>query len=193
MNNLSAPRFSESSREILLDIAWSSIRHGLEQNTPLKLNPKDYPADLQVHSACFVTLSLQGELRGCIGHLEAQMPLAADVAENAFSAAFRDPRFPPLSERELKKLEIHISILTPSEPMQFDSEADLLGKIKPGIDGLILVEGRHRGTFLPAVWESLPDPDSFLRHLKQKAGLPDDYWSDTLEVFRYETESFPEP
>ncbi|MEJ2427194.1 MAG: AmmeMemoRadiSam system protein A, partial [Candidatus Thiodiazotropha sp.] len=93
---------------------------------------------------------------------------------------------------ELHHLELHISILTPSEPMLFESEEDLLRQIRPGIDGLILQEGRHRGTFLPSVWESLPDARDFLTHLKQKAGLPSHYWSDNLEVYRYETESFPE-
>ncbi|MEL0587671.1 MAG: AmmeMemoRadiSam system protein A [Candidatus Thiodiazotropha sp. (ex. Lucinoma kazani)] len=181
---------SQTDRVTLLDIAADSIRHGLKHGTPLSVVALDYPEGLRAVRACFVTLQIRGDLRGCIGHLEAQMPIVEDVAENAFSAAFRDPRFPTLSTSEFNDLEIHISVLTPAEPLQFDSEEDLIGKIRPAIDGLILVDGQHRGTFLPSVWESLPDTRSFLYHLKQKAGLPGEYWSDSLEIYRYETESF---
>lgn len=120
--------------------------------------------------------------------LEAIQPLVQDIAENAFSAAFRDPRFPPLEAGELSDLSIHLSILSPAEELTFASQEDLLAQLRPGIDGLILQEGHRRGTFLPTVWDSLPTSDQFLRHLKQKAGLPPDYWSDTLKVFRYTTE-----
>jgi AmmeMemoRadiSam system protein A len=123
--------------------------------------------------------------------LEACRPLAEDVAENARAAAFEDPRFPPLTLPELAKLEIHISILSPSEEMVFSSESDLLRQIRPGVDGLILQEGFRRGTFLPSVWAELPEKELFLTHLKLKAGLPADYWSDTLRVFRYTTDCFP--
>jgi uncharacterized protein len=191
MNTSSKSHLTENSRNLLLEIAWSSIRQGLDSGRPLTLNPIDYPLELQEKRASFVTLNHQGTLRGCIGHLEAQAPLAIDVAENAFSAAFQDPRFPPLGKLEIDNLTLHISVLTPSSSLLFESEADLIEKIRPGIDGLILVEGRHRGTFLPSVWESLPDTQSFLHHLKQKAGLPGDYWSESIKVFRYETESFP--
>ena len=120
--------------------------------------------------------------------LEAVRPLARDVAENAFSAAFRDNRFPPLAADEFDDLELHISILSPPEPMTFRSEQDLIAQIRPEIDGLILEEGLRRGTFLPSVWESLPNPHQFLKHLKQKAGLPTEYWSDTIKVSRYTAE-----
>jgi AmmeMemoRadiSam system protein A len=129
-------------------------------------------------------------LRGCIGHLEATLPLVEDVAENAFSAAFRDPRFPALRDTEYAALELHISVLTPAEPLDCNSESDLLRQMRPYQDGLILAEGLRRGTFLPSVWEQLPEPREFLRHLKRKAGLPDDYWSPSLQIYRYETESF---
>lgn len=138
--------------------------------------------------ATFVTLEIGGQLRGCIGMLEAHRPLANDVAENAFSAAFRDPRFPPLSDVEFDDLEISISVLSPPEEMSFSSEKDLLDQIRPGIDGLILEEGFRKGTFLPSVWEQLSEKEAFLEHLKQKAGLPPGYWSDTLRVFRYTAE-----
>ena len=181
---------SPELRRELLQLAKASIQYGLENGCPLPVQARDYPPELQVQRAAFVTLNRNGTLRGCIGHLQAVAPLAQDVAENAYAAAFRDPRFPPLATPELEGLRIHISILTPARPLEFASEADLVSRLRPGIDGLILEDGRHRGTFLPSVWESLPDPHEFLRHLKRKAGLPPDYWSDTVRILRYETESF---
>lgn len=177
-------------RRALLDLARASIRHGLEQQRPLAVDPLDYPAALREPRAVFVTLNRAGRLRGCIGHLEACQPLAQDVAENAYSAAFRDPRFPPLAADELADLEVHISVLSPREGVAVASEDELLAQIRPGVDGLILEDDGHRGTFLPAVWESLPRAEDFLRHLKIKAGLPPDYWSDALRVSRYTTEAF---
>ena len=137
-----------------------------------------------------MTLKKNGQLRGCIGSLEAHRPLIKDVAENAFSAAFRDPRFTPLTPEEYTNIELSISVLTPAEPMQFQSEKDLINQLQPGVDGLVLEEQGKRGTFLPAVWSALPKPTDFLRALKQKAGLPADYWSDTLQISRYRTEAF---
>ncbi|MES9993924.1 MAG: AmmeMemoRadiSam system protein A [Candidatus Thiodiazotropha sp.] len=182
--------FTAAHRDTLLQVAAGSIEHGLEMGSPLVIEAGDYETELQQTRACFVTLLLHGELRGCIGHLEAYLPIIEDVAENAYAAAFRDPRFPPLTAKERTGLEIHISVLTPAEPIVFESEEDLISKIRPAVDGLILVDGNHRGTFLPSVWESLPDTRSFLGHLKQKAGLPATHWSSTLKVLRYQTESF---
>jgi AmmeMemoRadiSam system protein A len=179
---------SEPAKQILLEVARQSIQYGLQHARPLPVEPGDYPEELQTQGASFVTLSLDQQLRGCIGSLEARRPLVVDVADNAFAAAFRDPRFPPLSEAEFPDLDYHISILNPPEPMQFSNEADLLAQIRPGVDGLVLEDRGHRGTFLPSVWESLPQPGEFLRHLKRKAGLPLDYWSDTLKVSRYTVE-----
>jgi len=181
---------NKSQRQILIQLARDSIVHGLETGKPLKVNLQDYPPELTVDRASFVTLERQGQLRGCIGMLEAVRPLIEDIAENAFSAAFRDPRFPPLSADEMADLDLHISILSPAEPISFTSEQDLISKIRPDIDGLILQEGYRRGTFLPSVWEQLPEPKQFLRHLKQKAGLPPDYWSSTVKISRYTTEMF---
>ncbi len=179
---------NKANQQQLLDLAKSSIQHGLQTGHPLKINLDDYPEELTEPRATFVTLQINHQLRGCIGMLEAVRPLAEDIAENAFSAAFKDPRFPPLEPRELDDLEIHLSILTPAEPVVFDSEQDLLVQLQAGIDGLILQEGHRRGTFLPSVWESLPEPEQFLRHLKQKAGLPPDYWSPTIRIYRYRAE-----
>ncbi|MEJ2465438.1 MAG: AmmeMemoRadiSam system protein A [Candidatus Thiodiazotropha sp.] len=179
------------ARQTLLTLARRSIRHGLDTGTALRVEPNEFEAPLRALRASFVTLNRQGMLRGCIGHLEATLPLVEDVAENAFAAAFRDPRFTPLSAPEFDDLELHISVLTPAEPLSCESEADLLKQMRPFKDGLILAQGHRQGTFLPSVWEQLPEPEDFLRHLKRKAGLPDDYWSPSLEIFRYETESFP--
>jgi len=179
---------NKEHQQRLLDLAKSSIQHGLQTGRPLKVNLADFPAELTEHRATFVTLHKHDQLRGCIGMLEAVRPLAEDIAENAYSAAFKDSRFPPLEADELDELEIHLSILTPAEPVSFTSEQDLLNQLQPGIDGLILQEGHRRGTFLPSVWEQLPKPEQFLRHLKQKAGLAPDYWSENVRIYRYRTE-----
>jgi uncharacterized protein len=179
---------NKEHQQRLLDLAKSSIWHGLQTGRSLKINLADFPAELAERCATFVTLQKHHQLRGCIGMLEAVRPLAEDIAENAFLAAFRDPRFPPLSADEFGDLDIHLSILTPSEPIAFTTEQDLITQLQPGVDGLILEEGRRRGTFLPSVWEQLPGPEQFLRHLKQKAGLAPDYWSENIKIYRYWTE-----
>lgn len=172
----------------LLELAKDSIRHGLRHGKPLPVDLAGLAPELAEKRATFVTLHKHGQLRGCIGMLAAVRPLAEDIARNAYAAAFEDPRFPPVSQAELDEIDIHLSLLTPAEPMQFASEADLLRQLQPGVDGLILAEGSQRGTFLPSVWEQLPQPLDFLRHLKRKAGLPMDYWSDSVQVARYRTE-----
>lgn len=177
--------YTREERELLLKTAADSIDHGLAEGCALRVDPLDYPEALRERRATFVTLTISQQLRGCIGVLEAREPLIVDVANNAYSAAFSDPRFPPLSRLERGRLAIKISILTPPEPLTFDSEADLIDKLRPNVDGLILEEGAHRGTFLPSVWESLPDRHEFLRHLKHKAGLGPEYWSDSIRVQRY--------
>jgi AmmeMemoRadiSam system protein A len=184
----------QSERDALLALARDSIRHGLALGASLPVDLDAQPEALCAERAAFVTLHRKGRLRGCIGHLEAVQPLALEVAENAYAAAFRDPRFPPLTEAELDGLQIEISVLTPPQAIAFRSEADLLTQLQPGIDGLILSEndspGARRGTFLPSVWEQLPRRQDFLRHLKLKAGLSPDHWSDDMRAWRYRTESF---
>jgi AmmeMemoRadiSam system protein A len=138
------------------------------------------------HGATFVTLMQRGELRGCIGTLEAFRALAIDVRENAVAAAFRDPRFPPLQRSELETTCVEVSLLGPSEPLSVVDEDDLLARLRPGIDGVILEHGGRRATFLPQVWASLADPRGFVAALKRKAGLPIDFWSSRLNVRRYE-------
>ena len=140
--------------------------------------------------ACFVTLHRGGELRGCIGTIQAHRPLVEDVQKNARAAAFDDPRFPSLEAAELTGLSLEVSLLSDPEPMDFRSEEDLIRQMRPGVDGLILEHGYHRGTFLPAVWRSLPEAELFLRHLKTKAGLPEDFWSPEIVVHRYTARSW---
>ena len=180
----------EQTRKLLLQLVHDSIAYGLTHGTPLPVRLEDYAEVLRESRATFVTLHIAGQLRGCIGMLEAIRPLVEDVAHNAYAAAFSDPRFPPVGKVELDRLEIEISILSPAVPLEFRSEEDLVGQLRPGVDGLILEDGFHRGTFLPTVWESLPEPREFLRQLKRKAGLSVDYWSPGIRVGRYTTESF---
>ena len=187
----SVQAYSDQDRKTLLHTARGSIEHGLASGQPLAVDLTHYAPALQQVRASFVTLDRNDRLRGCIGMLEASRPLVVDVAHNAFAAAFKDPRFPPLANEELDGLEIHISVLGDPEPMQFESEQDLLRQLRPSVDGLILEEGTLRGTFLPSVWEQIPDPANFLARLKVKARLPDNYWSPMIRVWRYTTESFP--
>lgn len=143
-------------------------------------------------AATFVTLTQQGQLRGCIGSLEARRPLAMDVAENATAAAFHDPRFPPLRQAELDGVRVEVSLLDTPEALRFADEADALAQLCPGVDGLILSCGHHRATFLPQVWQSLPTPQLFLENLKLKAGLPPDFWSPNLSLARYGVQKWKE-
>ncbi len=177
-------------KQQLLQVAGDSIRKGLCGET-LVVQATDYPELLRATRATFVTLHVEDKLRGCIGTLEARRMLVEDVASNAWSAAFRDPRFPALTWPEYERLDVHISILSLPEPMKFSSEEDLLAQLRPHVDGLIIEEGYSRGTFLPSVWEQVPEPREFLRHLKLKAGLHPDYWSSRIRVHRYTAESIP--
>ena len=145
---------------------------------------------LDTPGASFVTLTRDGALRGCIGSLTAYRSLGEDVAANAVNAAFRDPRFPPLSAEELADTHIEVSVLSDPEPYAFTDRADALSRLRPGIDGLTLEYGSHRGTFLPQVWESLREPDDFLNHLVRKAGLPAGWWDDGVRLSRYTVTAF---
>ncbi len=181
--------YTEQEQKILHQVARESIRSGLTADHPLEIIINDYPQPLREPKASFVTLNINHQLRGCIGTLSPFRPLVEDISHNAYAAAFTDPRFTALTAAEFPQLEYHISILSDTSPVEFNSEQDLLEQIRPGVDGLVLEEGRMRGTFLPSVWEQLPDRKQFLAHLKQKAGLPSNYWSDSLKVSRYTVES----
>lgn len=152
----------------------------------------DHPS-LHEPGATFVTLTQNGALRGCIGSLEARRSLAEDVRANARFAAFHDPRFAPLTENELARTRVEISLLTPAVPMIFHDESDAIRQIQPGIDGMIFECYGRRGTFLPQVWESLPEPHDFFTHLKQKAGFSPDFWSPDVKLYRYEVQKWKEP
>ncbi|MBI5007407.1 MAG: AmmeMemoRadiSam system protein A [Nitrosomonadales bacterium] len=147
---------------------------------------------LEEPGATFVTLTLDTQLRGCIGSLEAHRPLIDDVRANAVASAFRDPRFDPLSKSEFGKVFIDVSLLSQPEPMRFKSEQDALEQLNPGQDGVILAYGRHRATYLPQVWAQLPEPRDFVGHLKNKAGLPDDFWSNDIQLSRYTVQKWHE-
>jgi AmmeMemoRadiSam system protein A len=148
------------------------------------------PAWLKQPGATFVTLKKEGALRGCIGSLEAQRPLGEDVAANAVNAAFRDPRFPAVIAAEWQQVEVEVSLLSTPCSLRFADEAELLEAIVPGEDGLILEADGRRGTFLPQVWESLPDKRQFLAELKRKAGVPADTWITRCKLSRYRVLKF---
>ena len=184
----SAPLLA-ADRQTLLQVARTAISHSLTACSSLLIDPRDFSAPLQAQRAVFVTLKINGELRGCIGNIEPPDSLIQAVARNANAAAFDDPRFAPLTVAEFQRISIHLSILTPPEPMDVKNEQDLLKQLRPGVDGLILTAGLNRGTFLPAVWQTLPEPQRFVEQLKIKAGLPADFWSDDIRFQRYQSES----
>jgi uncharacterized protein len=182
-------QLKDEEKAILLSVALESITHGLRYRRPLEPDPEAYPGSLREPRAVFVTLTLLGELRGCIGTFEAAHPLVMAVAKYAYASAFSDSRFPAVTATEVPDLAIHISMVNPLSSIVFESEQDLLNQIRPGIDGLWLEEGGYRGTLLPSVWEDIPEPAEFLRRLKMKAGLSPNYWSPHIRVRRYTTES----
>jgi len=177
----------------LLRLARGSIEHGLVHREPLPVDCGELPPALTDPAATFTTLRVSGQLRGCCGNLVAADPLALDVARSAFRAAFRDPRFDPVGRHELGVIRLEVSVLSPLEPMPVSDEADLLQQLTPGIDGLVIVADGRRATFLPKVWETLPEPQQFLAALKAKCGVAQNYWSEQIEFQRYRTTSYAEP
>ncbi len=172
----------------LLQLARAAIGERLGQASPSAVTHEL----LHQPGATFVTLMQRGQLRGCIGSLEAHRPLAQDVRENALAAAFRDPRFQPLVLDEFAFTLVEVSLLTPPAPMDFRDEADFMAQLRPGEDGIVFQYGHHRSTFLPQVWESLPDPDQFMQQLKRKAGLPPNFWAAEVTVSRYTVSKWKE-
>lgn len=171
---------------LLVDMAKQSISLGLTGERMKEPADGEGHKALAERGAVFVTLKKAGQLRGCIGSPMAWRPLGQDVIENAYKAAFEDPRFPPLDESEWPEVELSVSVLTPPSPMSFKDEEDLLAQLRPGVDGLIIEDQGRRALFLPSVWESLPDPKSFLAHLKVKAGMPSQHWSPSFKAQRFE-------
>lgn len=182
---------TKTDRRLLLAVARSAIE------AKLKGAGGDVPSTdseaLMRDAGCFVTLHKKGRLRGCIGTLEPEKPLIHAVQGNALNAAFEDPRFPPVTEDELADIDLEISILTPPEELEFADAEDLRKKLKPGVHGVILSKGWHRATFLPQVWDQLPDVDTFLSHLCQKAGMDRHCWKDSgVEIKIYTVRHFSE-
>jgi AmmeMemoRadiSam system protein B/AmmeMemoRadiSam system protein A len=178
----------------LLTLARESIAHGLANGKALPVDPRDFPGSLGKPGAAFVTLRDEVRaLRGCIGSLEPHRSLVEDVCQNAWAAAFRDFRFPPVHASEFSRLHIHVSILEPPEALAARSLEALLAALTPEVDGLILEDGGRRATFLPQVWESVANAREFIALLWQKAGLPPDHWSETTRAWRYRTRSIDEP
>ncbi len=178
----------ETHGTTLLRVAAASIRHGLEFQLPLGVDLANYPEPLRAHGATFVTLKRGDRLRGCIGSPRARRPLIADAAENAFAAAFQDSRFSKLTRDEMEGLSMSISVLSPTVPMSFADEPDLLAQLRPGVDGLVIEGEGRRALFLPQVWESLSHPKKFVDQLKTKAGLTADYWSEEFKAWRFVAE-----
>ena len=173
---------------VLLAVARSAIA---ERFGSARREAGRHPA-LSHPAATFVTLRRNGDLRGCIGSLEPVRSLAADVRENAVAAAFQDPRFPPLEAYELEALSIEVSLLALPEPIAVKDEAEVIARLEPGVDGVILRYGDRRATFLPQVWESFADPREFLAALKHKAGLAADFWSREVDIHRYRVTKWAE-
>lgn len=178
--------FLRANQEDLLRVAAQSIVSGFERGRSLRIRESRYPDDLRQNGATFVSIYHNGMLRGSVGSTEPSRSILEDIAENAYAAAFQDFRFAPLSEEEIKEAEISISFLTPKTPLKFSSETELMQMLQPHTDGLVLRERANKGLFLPSVWDTFSTPSEFLVQLKRKAGLPADYWSSTVKIYRFE-------
>lgn len=181
-----------AARGELIALARESIERALTLHALAPFPQRDFSPALLEHRSAFVTLRIGTSLRGCCGSIEPTRPLFQEVWRSAWASAFSDPRFPPLASHEWPSTHVHLSVLERPESIDGSSEQRLLEQLRPGIDGLILELGSARTTFLPAVWEQLPDPREFLRHLKLKAGWREDFWSPHIKAERYTAESFGE-
>lgn len=183
-------RLSEDHRARLTQVARNALDRVAAGNASLDLKLAAYPLALKAIRKTFVTLELDGRLRGCIGSVQPVQPLVTDVAANTIKAATLDPRFGPVTADEAGRIAITISILSHPRPIPITSEADLVARLHPDVDGLILREGQRQALFLPKVWHDLPHPLQFVRQLKMKAGLPAEHFSKDLQAFRFTTETF---
>lgn len=174
--------------ELLLDIADEAVVAGLAGRPPLTPDPADLPEVLRTPVGSFVTLTVLGELHGCIGSIEGFEPLGVSVARHAWAAAFSDPRFPPLRRNDYEHLAIEVSILSRLTKIPVGSRRELLAELRPGVDGLVIGADWRRAVFLPAVWDTLPDPDEFLDALYLKAGLVPGSWPGRMRAFRFTAE-----
>lgn len=184
---------TDGEKKMLLHIAREAIMSRVQNRALPPLEQESLTPALKENGASFVTLTVHNNLRGCIGALEAYQSLADDVREHAVAAAFEDPRFPPVSEAELERIHIEVSRLTEPEELRYADSDDLLAKLRPYVDGVILKHGFRRATFLPQVWEKIPEPQEFLRQLCYKMGERPNLWRDTkLQVYVYQVEEFHE-
>lgn len=184
---------NQGEQETLLKIAREALQNAVTGLPLPQLKLDSLPASLKAEGASFVTLTVADRLRGCIGTLQAYQPLAEDVQEHTVAAALEDPRFPNVRAEELAEIRIEVSVLTPRRPLQYESPADLLKKIRPSVDGVVLEDGFRKATFLPQVWEKLPDPAQFLAQLCMKMGAPADTWQKKpLDVYTYQVQDFHE-
>jgi AmmeMemoRadiSam system protein A len=190
---MTSPHFNPDEQRILLKIARDAIDAAVHGQPLPTISLDSLPPNLSEKGGTFVTLTIQGRLRGCIGTLEAYLPVAMDVQEHAVAAAMQDSRFPILQPSELPLINIEISVLTPKQPLTYTDSADLLEKLRPGIDGVVLQDGFRKATFLPQVWEKIPDPGSFLTQLCMKMGAPGNLWQKKpLTISTYQVEEFHE-
>lgn len=187
-----ADRLPDDAGAILLPLARAAIARDLDLPAPPVAESPTDTSWLDVPGASFVTLHRAGRLRGCIGSLEAHRPLRTDVEANARSAAFRDPRFSPLTPPELAEVRIEVSVLSAPVRLPVSAEAEVRAALRPGVDGVVLEHRGRRGTFLPQVWAQLPDPATFLDHLRAKAVLPEGFWDDETVVSTYTVTSWEE-
>ncbi|HVM72180.1 MAG TPA: AmmeMemoRadiSam system protein A [Anaerolineales bacterium] len=188
-----ADKLTLDEKQTLLKLARQSLEAGVCHATLPAIDPAVLTPALRANGAAFVTLTKHGELRGCIGALEPYQPLAEDVREHAIAAALEDYRFPQVQEDELGEIDIEVSRLTIPVPLEYKDAGDLLTRLHPGLDGVILRDGFRRATFLPQVWEKIPDPAMFLANLCYKMGAAPDTWKRKhLEVLVYQVEEFHE-
>lgn len=190
---MESEHISLEDRDTLLKIARKSIELAVREDKKFPIQVQDYSTKLRQNGASFVTLTLKGRLRGCIGTLQAYQALVLDVRDHAILAALEDPRFPAVNEQELSKLHIEISCLTEPKPFFYQTQEELLKGLRPGIDGIVLRQGYRSATYLPQVWDQIPDPAVFLSELCQKMGAPSDTWQkQKLDVSTYQVEEFSE-
>jgi AmmeMemoRadiSam system protein A len=188
-----AEQLTNEERTLLLELARQALEDGVHGRLLEKLSLEELSPILREPGASFVTLTKKGELRGCVGTLEAYQPLAEDVREHAVAAALQDYRFSPVAPEEVAVLKIEISRLTPPRLLEYEEPDELLARLRPGIDGVILREGIRRATFLPQVWHKIPDPNRFLGHLCQKMGVDENYWrNNSVNIYTYQVEEFHE-
>jgi len=188
-----ADKLSEDEGNYLLSLARTTIKNSLSNADQPQINWKDLPEKFQQHMGTFVTITIDENLRGCIGHIIPRETVVEGIRENAVNAAFRDPRFPPLTKKEFNEVKIEISVLTAPRELSYTDAEDLLSKLRPGVDGVIIKKGYQEATFLPQVWDQLPDKEEFLSQLCMKAGLSPDSWrKEKLQVSTYHVQAFEE-